>query len=96
MSGLDGVPPSRAELVAAAIEAGVTYHTAHTQVSAFLKWHREGMPKGGTPRGIHINPASGSNAHTTECLHQRGRPRPRQLPLLFGFLLSPSAQAAAV
>ena len=63
-SANDGVPPPRAELSAAALDAGVTFYTAQTQVSAFLKWHKQGRPEDRTPRGVDVTPASAPKANT--------------------------------
>lgn len=50
----DGVMKGRRDQMAAAIEAGVGYNTARTQVQKFRKWHNGGADPAGLPKGITI------------------------------------------
>lgn len=49
-----GAMPSRRDLMARCLEAGVGYNTARTQVQRFRSWHNAGADPAGLPRGISI------------------------------------------
>ncbi len=53
-STVDGAMVARKEQMALAIEAGVGYNTARTQVQKFRKWHNGGSLEADLPRGITI------------------------------------------
>jgi hypothetical protein len=47
-----GVAPKRSVLIQELVAAGVAYYTARTQVDRYMRWHSNGRPESGLPRGV--------------------------------------------